>query len=365
MLAEKDILKALKGGKIVLPPLTVSLIETVPKLRALEGESYRPDALVGVENGRRRWKFLVEVKAAATAKAFANACAAIKPAAAKAKLNPMVVLPYLSPDNLAELERAKVSGIDLCGNGIVAVPDELLVVRTGQPNRYPRTEPIRNIYRGDSSLVGRAFLFQPTYNAVGEIVTAISDGGGKVSFPTVSKVLKTLEADLIVERTPGQIKLLQADKLLDQLAANYRQPKVAERYVGRVAMSERELPSALTAAAAQIGAKFVLSGTASAVKYSVLAREPLVSGYCSAAPSDLLAALRAQFEETDRFPNVDLICTDDTLPFFEPTSDASVSYASPVQAYLELMAGDKRQRETADQVREYVLRRVREYREKP
>lgn len=365
MLAEKDILKALKGGKVELPPLTVSLIETDPRLRVLDGESSRPDALVGVENGRRRWKFLAEVKAAATAKAFANACAAIKPAAAKAKLNPMVVLPYLSPENLAELERANVSGIDLCGNGIVTVPGELLVVRTGQPNRYPRTEPIRNIYRGDSSLVGRAFLFQPTYNAVGEIVTAISNGGGKVSFPTVSKVLKSLEADLIVERTPGKIKLLQADKLLDQLAANYRQPKVAERYVGRVAMSERELPSALTAAAAQIGAKFVLSGTASAVKYSVLAREPLVSAYCSAGPSDLLAAIDAQFEETDRFPNVDLISTDDTLPFFEPASDTSVNYASPVQAYLELMAGDKRQRETADQVREYVLRRVREYREKP
>jgi len=36
-----------------------------------------------------------------------------------------------------------------------------------------------------------------------------------------------------------------------------------------------------------------------------------------------------------------------------------------VQTYLELMSGDKRQRGTAGQVREYVLRRVREYREAP
>jgi hypothetical protein len=91
----------------------------------------------------------------------------------------------------------------------------------------------------------------------------------------------------------------------------------------------------------------------------------LVSAYCGAAPSDLLVALGVRFEETDRFPNVDLMSTDDSLPFFEPMSDAGASYASPVQAYLELMAGDKRQRESSDQVREYVLRRVREYREKP
>jgi hypothetical protein len=365
MLAEKDIFKALKNGKVALPPLIVSLIEHEPKLRAFANDSYRPDALVVVANGRRRWKFLAELKAVATAKAFENACAAIKPASAKVKLNPMIVLPYLSPENLAELESTGVSGIDLCGNGIIAVPGELLVLRTGQPNRFPRTEPIRNVYRGDSSLVGRVFLSQPIYNAVGEIVSAVKRRGSNISFPTVSKVLKTFEADLIIERSRDKTKLLQADKLLDQLVANYRPPKVTERYVGKVALGERELPLALTEAASRLGAKFTLAGTTSAGRYSVLAREPVVAAYSDVSPNDLLSALGVKFEETNRFPNIDLMSTDDSLPYFEPATDAGVIYASPVQTYLELMAGDKRLRETADQVREFVLNRVREYRENP
>ena len=329
----------------------------------LAEDSYRPDALVGVSWGRRRWKFLAELKANATPQAFEAAVTAVHPAANKTRLNPMVVLPYLSAENLARLEVAGVSGLDLCGNGVVTVPGEVLVVRAGQPNRFPRSEPIRNVYRGDSSLVGRVFLAKPVYRAVGEIVTTIQGKGGKVSFATVSKVLKTLRADLIVGRTSDKITLLQPDKLLDQLAANYRPPKVAGRWVGKVIADETELPKKLADAARRVGSRVMATGAASAARYSVLGREPIRAVYCTAVPNEVLSASGAKFEETDRFPNVDLTYTHEATPYFESTSEDGVEYASPVQAYLELMAGDKRQRESAGQVREYVLRRVGEYRE--
>ena len=153
----------------------------------------RPDALIEVSWKRRHWKFIAEFKASATPQAFDNAVTAIRPAASKARLNPMVVLPYLSPESLARLELIGVSGLDLCGNGIVTVPGEVLVVRAGQPNRFPRSEPIRNVYRAASSIVGRAFLVRPIYRAVGEIVATVREKGGGVSFATVSKVLKTLK----------------------------------------------------------------------------------------------------------------------------------------------------------------------------
>jgi hypothetical protein len=362
-ITEEDIYQAFDDGALSLPPLAIRLLERNPKPRGLRKLSTPPDALIEVSRNRRRWKFLAELKAMSTPKAFENALAVIQPAAANAKLLPMVIMPYLSPENLARLELRGISGIDLCGNGIVNVPNELLVMRTGQPNRYPRSEPIRNIYRGESSLVSRAFLFKPAYNAVGEIVASVSRGGGEISFATVSKALKTLEADLIVGRSSEGIKLLQPDKLLDELAANYRAPKVAERYIGKIRFEERGLPKALNDGAQRIGAKLVLTGAASAGRYAVLAREPVVAGYCTAKPKDVLAAVGAKFEETDRFPNVDLICTRDGPPYFEPVLDGGVAYASPVQAYLELMAGDKRLRETAEQVREYILRRVHSNRE--
>lgn len=363
MIVENDIFQALSDGKIGLPPLAVSLLDRKPRLPALIDDPNAPDALVGVSWGQRRWKFLAELKAISTPQAFQNALAAIQPAATKTRLNPMVIVPYLSPDHLGRLEAAGVSGLDLCGNGIVTIPGEVLVARTGQPNRFPRSEPIRNVYRGDSSMAARVFLAKPIYRAVGEIVTTIREKGGHISFATVSKVLKTLEADLIVGRSSDVIKLLQADKLLDQLAASYRSPKVVERWFGKVNVSERELPKALAAAARRVGSRLLVTGAGSAPQYSVLGREPVVAVYCSAAPKDVLSAVGATFEETDRFPNVDLSYTSDAPPYFESANEDGVEYASPVQAYLELMAGDKRQRETAEQVRQYVLRRVSEYRE--
>jgi len=363
MVTEEKILRALAEGKVDLPPLAVSLIERKPQPRVLARDPYRPDALIGVAWGRRRWRFLAELKTTATPLAFEAALGAVRPAATKTQLNPMVVVPYLSAENLTRLEEAGVSGLDLCGNGVIAVPGEVLVVRTGQPNRFPRSEPIRNVYRGDSSLVGRVFLAKPIYRAVGQIVTAIQERGGSITFATVSKVLKTLQADLIVGRSSDQITLLQAGKLLDQLATNYRPPKVVERWVGKVTVAERELPKALAEAARRIGSRLLLTGAASASRYSVLGREPVLVVYCTVAPREVLSAMGTKFEETDRFPNVDLTCTNDGPPYFESASQDGVEYASPVQAYLELMSGDKRQRETAEQVRQYVLTRVGKYRE--
>ena len=58
------------------------------------------------------------------------------------------------------LEREGVSGLDLCGNGVVTVPGEWLVYRTGKPNLYPQSFPIKNVFRGASSLVARVFLLR-------------------------------------------------------------------------------------------------------------------------------------------------------------------------------------------------------------
>jgi len=364
MITEKDILKALGDGKVGLPPLAISLIARKSKLRSAGGPNCG-DAVLEMSWKGRRWRFLVEIKATATPQAFDQAVHSVEIAARDVRLSPMIILPYLSAANLGRLEEAGVSGLDLCGNGIVTVPGKVLVIRTGEPNRFPRSEPIRNIYRGGSSIAARVFLVRPIYRAVGEIVATIREKGGGVSFATVSKVLKTLQADLIIAKSRNEIRLLQADMLLDELMENYRPPKIAARWIGKVAIDSRELERAIADAARRIDSRFLITGAASAGRYSVLAREPVVAAYCTVAPNDLLSALGPKFEETDRFPNIDLTCTAEELPYFESIEQDGVDYASPVQAYLELMSSDKRQQETAAQVREYILRRVREYREAP
>ena len=63
-------------------------------------------------------------------------------------------------------------------------------------------------------------------------------------------------------------------------------------------------------------------------------------------------AARPDLEETSRFPNVELLETDEDFVYFDMRDNLA---ASPVQTYLELARGDKREQETAEQVRKAIL----------
>jgi hypothetical protein len=82
-----------------------------------------------------------------------------------------------------------------------------------------------------------------------------------------------------------------------------------------------------------------------------MAREPLQSFYCSNLEM-LLKRFGSQLEETSRFPNVEFLECDEDFVYFDARDNLA---ASPVQTYLELMRGDKREQETAEQVREAIL----------
>ena len=82
-----------------------------------------------------------------------------------------------------------------------------------------------------------------------------------------------------------------------------------------------------------------------------MAREPVQSFYCSNLES-VLKRFGPQLEETSRFPNVELLETDEDFVYFDARDNLA---ASPVQTYLELMRGDKREQETAEQVRKAIL----------
>jgi hypothetical protein len=62
--------------------------------------------------------------------------------------------------------------------------------------------------------------------------------------------------------------------------------------------------------------------------------------------------------QTDRFPNLELIETEDETVYFDARQEEDFWWASPVQVYLELMAGDKRDQETAEQVKSYILKNL-------
>lgn len=353
-ITEAEILARLKRGDFGLPPLEVEKVEVLGVSR-----DTGVDALITFGWQKKRYRFGAEVRRLWTPKTVSEAADQIERTAASQRLSPLVIVPYLDQERLRELEARGVSGIDLCGNGIVVVPGELLVFRTGSPNLYRWEGRIKNVYRGASAMVARAFLLTGGFRSVGEALDQIRAWGGEVTLPTVSKVCKSLEQDLVIERARGEtptsrsLRLLQPEKLLDLLAENYTPPAVNASFSGKVA-SPREVLVETLLTWEKKGRKVVRTGASSVEGYAVMAREPVETFYCSDA-LELKKSLGKGFNETERFANVKFLETQDEFVYFDRRSSL---LASPVQTYLELATGEKREKETAEQVRRFILREL-------
>ena len=355
---EQKMREMLMDGRVLLQPLTIRCI----RLDQAGDTGRRLDALIEITWGKQSARFAVEMKAIFTPKAFEDAVNKIKAATLPAGTFPMVLLPYLGESQLNELERAEISGIDLCGNGVVIVPNRLFVFRMGARNRFTSSAPIKNIYRKNSSMVPRVFLARPSFEKVSDVLAEINARNLLVSafnrtamgMGTVSKAIKVLEEDLIVSREQGPIRLVQPDKLLAKLLENYAPGKPVITRV-RVSLALAELPGRLAALSEELNLPIVATGLGSVNRYAVMQRGETLSVYCP-RPEALLARLPAS--ESDRFPNLEIFATEDENTCFDsrPEEKTGFCWAAPVQTYLELMRGDKRDRETAEQVRVDLIR---------
>jgi hypothetical protein len=351
-----EMIDQLRRGKIYIPPLS---------FRVLEGESgvfgnRRFDALVEASWRENIAKFVLESKTLSTPKAFQDGLDILKTSSLPKGYQPMLFLPFLSERQLQALEREGINGIDLCGNGVVVAPDMFAVYRSGEKNRFSTSAPIKNIYRRNSSMVGRVFLVRSGYDTVQEICREINQRNMLVnrwdkkpmSLSTVSKSLKTLEEDLIVERK-GIIRLLQPDKLLEKLRENYVPPNIKERVRLKVSQERGTLQELLLKQSQALGLPLVATGISSVGQYAVMQRGDILSIYC---PRLEMLLERLPGNQSDRFPNIELMETEDETVYLDAREEGSFWWASPVQVYLELMSGDKRDQETAGQLKSSLIK---------
>ena len=173
---------------------------------------------------------------------------------------------------------------------------------------------------------------------------------------TVSKVIKALEEDLIVSRENGLIKLLQPDKLLDKLLESYQMEKPPVLIRRRVNTAISALPAQLADLSKELKLPVVATGLASVTQYAIMQRGDLLSIYC---PNREVLLARLPASESDRFPNLEVVASEDETAYFDsrPDEQTGFRWASPLQTYLEMMRGDKRDQETASQVRAGLLQR--------
>ena len=357
-LTEKEMLDQLREDRIQLPPLFFRFLDG----RQDVGANGRFDVFIEAFWKKSKATFAVECKALSTPKAFQDGVNLLKSFSLPNDSLPMLFRPFLNERQLQELEREGLSGIDLCGNGVVVVPGKFAVFRSGGKNRFPSSALIKNIYRKNSSMVGRVFLLCAGYETVQEIRTKINQRNLLVnrwdkkpmSLSTVSKALKTLEDDLIVTRE-GTIRLLQPDKLLEKLRENYDSPAVKERVRLKISEENGKVLKLLSKLSQTLDLPLMASGTSSVAQYAVMQRGDLLSVYC---PKVERLLERLPGSSSDRFPNLELLATEDETVYFDARRERDFWCASPVQVYLELMAGDKRDQETAEQLKTLILNDV-------
>ncbi len=333
--------------EIEFEPLKITVAK--PQAKAAEfggGES----ALLDVRWKNTSQKFIAEILRQATPKQietgmlrlekYAREAAANGEQTGKERLYTILVAPFLSERTLNRLIEAEISGIDLSGNGVVFVPEKLFVYRAGAKNKFLSNAPIKNVFRGTSSLIGRVFFSKYEYENVGEVLEEITMRGGFTTFSTVSKVLKTLEEELLISRNE-KISLLDAKKLLDALRENYRRPEARRNLRAKCV----DLPFALKRISENAEAKSVLYARDDPAKYVVMPQGASPAKIYAESVDDLLDGV--DFTETNRFPDIELIETDDATVYFDRRNDAGFYWLSPLQTYLELGGEGKREQETA------------------
>ncbi len=326
---------------ICVPPLEVEARGAIP---TAAGDP-KPDALLLVRWDGQECLFACARKSRNTPKTIETAIAEASRYSRLLRLRPLIVVPYLSEENLQRLDREQVSGLDQCGNGLVLTPD-FRIYRSGQPNRFRDSAPIRNIYRGASSLVVRSLLMEGAF----ESLTALRDytaeriPSGKLSLGTVSKVAKALEEDRLLIRNEEGIRLADRRGALEKLLSNARS-KRAVTLQGRTEMGLEEVGARLGAASqgGDIG-PYTVTGLSSAGWYGVLSAAGPMSVYVGdvAAARELL-----EVRETRVFPTIELVEDRSDVVPFDRRVDGTLAWASPVQTWIELMKAGPREREAA------------------
>ena len=252
------------------------------------------------------------------------------------------------------LEGERVSGVDLGGNGVVIVPGRLFVKCTGNKNLYPQSRPLGNPYAGRSALVGRILLVQPEWDTLKAMVKAIMEQGGLISMPQASKAVQALADDLVVAKRGGRILLKDGLGLIEKLGREFKKNAFSGRELVRLPDGVDRMHSL----AGLAGVAWVVTGESSVNRYAALGQ----GGPVRVAVKNLAEAsqlLEGMKEDIPNFADIELLATDEPGYFFQSEMDErGIRWASAVQTWLELQAGDARQQDAARDLKDKILNRL-------
>ena len=347
---EKNLYSMLQKGKILLGCLEVSFCQ----FEARKERQYM-DAILGLNfvNSPDIVKFAVGTKKQNTPKIIQEAIWQIQKSCSS-DTHPMIIVPYLNEVQLDELYSQNISGIDLCGNGIVAISNKMYVRSRGYKNLYPGSRGLSNPYEGRSAQVAKMLLSIPYWQTLSDLQNEIVRRGGSISLAQVSKSVKALEQDLIIVRRGREIVLKNAQSLLDRLQESYRTPIKRPKRMLRMpqkinwATELNHIPKL----------SWVVSGESSVRHYGGLIENGPICIFVSELEPALQVLKSCGAEEEQILGYADFVLIENTEQenYFQIEVDLSeIHWASLIQTWLELQAGDARQLDAARGLRERIL----------
>lgn len=359
--SEKEIIERLQTARMQYAPLMIASIDIDSGREGDRGF----DAVIefSIENGPS-FRALAEVVSPASPKAVSQFCARIRDSFSRrqsAAAVPMIVAPYISAEQSDILSQAGVSWLDLSGNMVIRVAGRIYIERTGRPNRFPDTAPIKKIFQGTASLVARALLLEPTgFTSVSQIVECVERRGGAITLSTVSKVLMSLEEELLVARSRRAISVSAPRQLLDRLAAGYAASRSGARMTTHhFAVEEPE--TMLARLCLELGSTYVFCGF-----YAAQLKGLAAGGRITMSVSDMnrfrgaAKSLASAVCPDEEFGNLSVIETRSCLPWFNADTSTERRVVDDLQLYLEMMSDTPRGPKIAEVLRRRILREDRD-----
>lgn len=266
-----------------------------------------------------------------------------------------VIAPFLSPQSQAFCAENEIDFIDLAGNISVNVPGKFTLQRSGMRSREnaqsPDSQRTMNVFSGRSSRILRVLLEKPKTWSITELSRELATESARfrqiapasrltfeISLGSVSKVIASLEEQLLVRRRGGDVVVPEPSRLLVQWAEKYK-----ERYRWRLRSSfqtsnpfGQDLQSIGAGIERLAPGTYAFSGAVAASIEAPFVDIEVIDIFLVAGEADArLRTLKAQ-------PSVG-----PTLRFVYPYDDGVFMYskrvgkalvASGVQAYLDLYA---------------------------
>jgi hypothetical protein len=302
-----------------------------------------------VENGTVR--LVVEMKWGADAASIGGAVNQVKSYATRLgrRSVPVVATSFMGDVGKRICADAGTSWFDLSGNANIVAPG-LRIIIEGKPNKFGRRGRPSSAFAPKSARIARRLLIDPhRLFRQQELAreTGLDDG-------FTSKIVRRLEADALVEREGGGLRVRNPNLMLDAWAEVYAFEKhtIVRGHV--TARSGEELLRRLGDALERRKVRHAATGLGAAWLHTGFAGFRLVTFFVATKPDDAVLK-EAGFREEPRGANVWLVIPDDAGVFDGSENKQGIACVHPVQAYLDLLGHPERAKEAAAELRSRLL----------